>query len=153
MTDSNDFHPETLLCFTAGVSAQDIEKATQVFNEADSGTVALHAVAVSPSLLGMPVGTALEGLRAGIKPPDFDVSVPGPGECRVVLVDTASRDRIISVMRSFKAVLKEPGNLIFAVITETARNWTFEDYFSHLIAEHEFMKNRKLENDPDMKKL
>lgn len=82
MTDSNDFHPETLLCFTAGVSAQDIEKATQVFNEADSGTVALHAVAVSPSLLGMPVGTALEGLRAGIKPPDFDVSVPGPGGYR-----------------------------------------------------------------------
>ena len=153
MNHPKESSSETIICFTAGLSTGEIQKATQVFDEVNREAAMLKAVALTQMLLAMPVGMALEGVRAGIKPPDLDRPASGPGDCRVVLIDTASRDQVISVMRSFKAVVKESRNLIFAVITETARSWTFEDYFGHLIAEHELMKKRNPENNPDMKKL
>ena len=45
-------------------------------------------------------------------------------------------------MRFFKAVLPDPQSLIFAVATETALDWTFRDYATHLAQEHEEMKSR-----------
>jgi hypothetical protein len=46
-------------------------------------------------------------------------------------------------MRSFKAVLPDPQDIIFAVVTQTALTWTFEEYIEHLGNEHEYMKTRK----------
>jgi hypothetical protein len=69
------------------------------------------------------------------------------------MVNTQERQQVLQVMRSFKAVLPDPQEMIFAVITDTARTWTFGDYIGHLGMEHEYMKTRNPDDDPDMKKM
>jgi hypothetical protein len=39
------------------------------------------------------------------------------------------------------------------MITETASTWTFQNYFEHLMKEHEYMKTHSPKNDPDMKPM
>lgn len=80
--------------------------------------------------------------------PQLEVGVGGP---RVVLILTSDRQRLFKVMRGFKAVVEQPQDVIFAMITETASTWTVNQYFSHLSEEHEYMKTHSPEGDPDMR--
>jgi hypothetical protein len=68
---------------------------------------------------------------------------PGRYKYRLVIVLTSERERVLQIMRSFKAVLPDPQDIIFAVVTQTALTWTFEEYIEHLGNEHEYMKTRK----------
>jgi len=75
------------------------------------------------------------------------------GNLRAVVIQAEAKEQVIQMMRSFKGVLPDPQDLVFAMITETARTWTFQDYFEHLAKEHEYMKTHSPANDPDMKRM
>lgn len=151
---------ERVICFSHGLSRQDIEKGESSFYSLNSEAPVLDVIAVSESMLDLPVGEALGNLLFGSgfneaeeqRPLEIN-SFSGDKACRVVVVHAQEREQVLQVMRSFKAVLPEPQTIIFAVITETAMSWAFKDYIGHLVQEHEHMKSRRPEDNPDMKKM
>ena len=72
---------------------------------------------------------------------------------RVVFMAVYSKERAITIMRAVKSVSADPGDIIFAMITETALKWTLQHYLDHVAEEHEYMKTHNPANDPDMKKI
>lgn len=151
---------DKIICFSFGLSEQDIEKGKTSFYSLNKEAPELGVIAVHKNMLGLPVGVVLgsmlfgSGLNTTEEQNNSEINLaPDVYQYRVVIVHTELHAMVLQVMRSFKAVLSDPQNIIFAVITETAMNWTFEDYLVHLGEEHEYMKNRRPENNPDMKKM
>jgi hypothetical protein len=141
-----------IICFSLGLSEEEIEKGKASFYSLNTEAPLLEVIAITKAMIDLPVGKVLEnilngsGLNATGGQKDSDVQLfPEPFKYRVVVVHTQERERVLQVMKSFKAVLPDPQNIIFAVITETALNWTFGEYIGHLGEEHEYMKNRNPE--------
>ncbi|MDD3248996.1 MAG: DUF3783 domain-containing protein [Smithellaceae bacterium] len=132
---------EKIICFSLGLSPGDLERGRASFNESCGAEGELVVVPVTDAMLERNVGDALECVISGSAPDGSNPVLPDL-PCRVVLVAALEREQVFSVMRSFKAVLPDPQELIFAVITETALGWTFRDYATHLVQEHEEMKAR-----------
>ncbi|PKN17206.1 MAG: hypothetical protein CVU71_16875 [Deltaproteobacteria bacterium HGW-Deltaproteobacteria-6] len=139
---------ERIVCFALGLSGEDMEKGRASFYGLNR-EIRLDVVAVTEDMLDAQVGKILDGVTAGFEPNNTGKQQSGAtalppdlNQYRVVMVNTMEREQVLQVMRSFKAVLRDPQELIFAVITDTARTWTFGDYIGHLGREHEHMKSR-----------
>jgi len=151
---------ERIICFTVGLSGEDRAKGISSFGAVDEGMHALEVIAVTPTLLDANVGATLASVMAGSAPDNAVASqaeekalFPESSNYRVVIVHAPKREQVLQVMRSFKAVLPDPQDMIFAVITDMARTWTFEEYFRHLANEHEYMKTHDPDDNPDMKRM
>jgi len=131
-----------------GLSEEDIEKGKASFYELNNEAPPLEVIALTESMLSSKVGDVLDSMTDGSgsnsngKLQWSDLS-PGRYKYRLVIVLTSERERVLQIMRSFKAVLPDPQDIIFAVVTQTALTWTFEEYIKHLGNEHEYMKTRK----------
>ena len=150
----------SLLCFSLGLSEEDIAKGKASFYSLNKEMPSLDVMAITKSMLGSLVREVLDNILSGSGSDavegrnDEEIKrSPEPYKYRVIIVLAKEREQVFQVMKSFKAVLPDPQNIIFAVITETALNWTFGEYINHLGKEHESMKNRRPENNPDMKKM
>ncbi len=106
-------------------------------------------IAITEDRMAEAVGEMLDSAMAESLPDNAAVGqdlrkaiLPGRSPYRVVVVNTMEREQVLQVMRSFKAVLPDPQDMIFAVITDTARTWTFGEYVGHLSKEDEYMKAR-----------
>lgn len=139
---------EKIICFSLGLSEEDMEKGRNSFYERNRDAPRLEVIALSGQMLDKKVVDVLEDVitdpeSCGVKKqqPDNAMS-PGRYKYRVVVVLTHEREQVLQVMRSFKAVLPDPQDIIFAVITGTVLKWTFADYIGHLGEEHESMNNR-----------
>ena len=140
---------EKIICFSFGLSPENIDQCKTSYYEAYRDAPDLEVVAVTKSMLERKVGDVMDGILAGADDKCAGQATDGgqaasPDVCkyRVVVVNTMEREQVLQVMRSFKAVLPDPQNMIFAVITDTARTWVFADYFGHLSCEHEQMMKR-----------
>lgn len=133
---------EKIICFSLGLSPGDAEKGKASFYGTGGGECELVVIPVTGPMLGRNVGDALESVISGSETDGSNPVLPGQFPHRVVVVAALEREQVFSVMRSFKAVLPDPQELIFAVITESALGWTFRDYANHLVQEHEEMKSR-----------
>jgi len=133
---------EKIICFSLGLLPGDVDKGRVSFSESYGATCELVVTPVTGDMLDMKVGDALGSVISGSKPDHSTPVLPNQFPCRVVVVAALEREQVFSVMRSFKAVLPDPQSLIFAVVTETALGWTFRDYATHLVQEHEEMKSR-----------
>jgi hypothetical protein len=151
---------DSIICFTLGLSRQDIEAGTTAFDAVDQSGTRLQVTPVTEDLLTSTVGEAVDKKAEALhKNEEIDPSmkfhgaIPAPGHYRVVLINSQDRQQVIKILRSFKTVLPNSQDVIFAMITETARTWTFRHYFEHLSKEHEYMKTCSPEHDPDMKRM
>jgi hypothetical protein len=140
---------EGIICFSLGLSEEDIEKGKTSFYSVKKEATRLEVIAITKSMLDAQVGEILDSMNGMSEINDAGKRRNEKGELsadefkyRVVVVHTAERELVLQVMRSFKAVLPEPQNIIFAVITDTARTWKFGEYIGHLAEEHEYMKKR-----------
>lgn len=140
---------ERMICFCLGLSSEDIEKGKASFYGANKETCPLDVIAVTEAMLASEVGEILDRVTADSERKSAEKGQGGKNaisaevcKYRAVVVNTQERDQVLQVMRSFKAVLPDPQDMIFAVITDTARTWTFGDYLGHLAREHEYMKSR-----------
>jgi len=150
----------TIVCFACGLSGTDIEKGRAAFYEADDGTNTLVMVPVTETMLSWNVGEAADDVIGRLHEGDavngsvaLNVPEEPSGGYRMVMIDCQDNARVIRIMRSFKSVLSAPQEIIFAVITDTARTWNFDEYSAQLSAEHEYMKTRAPTENPDMKKM
>jgi hypothetical protein len=142
---------EKIICFALGLSREDVEKGRDSFYGADRDHPELEVIPLSEETMVLPVGEMLSQATAGglepYSPKEKQSGGSNPasaqGKYRVVMVNTMEREQVLRVMRSFKAVLPDPQDMIFAVITDTALTWTFGEYIGHLAGEHEYMKARK----------
>lgn len=135
---------EKIICFSRGLPVDEIEKGKRSFQERNQDAPVLDVITVTDSMLDSRVGDVLEGVLAGslndrvvMPPKEKKPSSAIPDRYRIVTVFCMEQEQVLQVMRSFKAVLPDPQNLIFAVITPTALTWTFGYYIEHLAEEHE----------------
>jgi hypothetical protein len=140
------------LCFTRGLSRQDIETSAMAYYVMSPPEARLHIVPISDALLSRRVQDVI--VEQGEKTALPDDS-PGPAReaFRAVLIHSEERDIVMPLLKSFKSSLPHPGDIAFAVITETALTWTFAYYLDHLSQEHEYMKTHRPQDDPDMKPM
>jgi len=137
-----------IICFSLGLSEEDIEKGRASFYELNKEAPPLEVIAITESMLSSKVTDVLDcmtedpGLIRSKNRQVSDLSTSLYKYC-VVIVLTLEREQVLQIMRSFKAVLPDPQNIIFAVVTQMALTWTFEEYIGHLGKEHEYMKARK----------
>jgi hypothetical protein len=141
---------DRIIGFSFGLSEDDLEKGKNSFYAVSKEAPGLDLRDISESLLKVKVGDALLDMMANgelqsVGKQQADEKSPSAELCpyRIVIVHAQEREQVLQVMRSFKAVLSNPQDMVFAVITETALNWTFEDYIGHLGEEHECMKTRR----------
>lgn len=138
---------EKIICFSLGLSPEDIEKGKISFCEAHQEKIELEVIPLMEDMMPVGVGEILERVSADGMGRDAvkekQGSSPVQGQDRVVMVNAVEREQVLRVMRSFKAVLPDPQNMIFAIITDTALTWTFGEYIEHLAVEHEYMKTRR----------
>jgi hypothetical protein len=143
--------PKTL-CFTRGLSRQEIETCAMAYYVMSPPEARLGVVPISDDLLPRCVHEVIEEQKAKTTAP-HDAAKRAGGSFRAVLIHSEERERVMRVVKSFKSSLPNPGDIIFAVITETALTWTFEYYLNHLGEEHEYMKTHRPEDGPDMKPM
>jgi len=134
---------EKIICFSLGLSPEDIEKGQASLYGSDREARKLEMIPLTDAMLALKVEGALENVIAGSGPLGDNALPPGLFPYRMVVVNTQEREQVLQVMRSFKAALPDPQDIIFAVITDTARTWTFGDYIVHLAQEHEYRKTCK----------
>ena len=72
---------------------------------------------------------------------------------RVVFMGVSSQERAVTLMRGIKSVSDNPGDIAFAMITQTALGWSLQEYVDHVCAEHEYMKTHNPADDEDMKRI
>lgn len=146
---------EKIICFSLGLSEEDIKKGKDSYYALNEEAPLLELMAVTGFMLERKVGDVLADVITGFgeKSAEQQTNQDSPCPYRMVIVLAQEREQVLQVMRSFKAVLPDPQDIIFAVITETALNWTFAEYAGHLWKEHEYMKTHKPEDNPDMKKM
>jgi hypothetical protein len=133
---------DKILCFALGLSPEEIEKGRTSLYGLNKEAYLLEVIPVTDAMLAMTVADALDSAPALSGSGGEKILPPGLFPYRVVVVAAQEREQVISILRAFKAVLPDPQDLIFAVITETALGWTFGEYISHLAREHESMKTR-----------
>ncbi|MEN6475576.1 MAG: DUF3783 domain-containing protein [Syntrophaceae bacterium] len=151
---------EKIICFALGLSEEDTEKGISSIGALNQGMHTLEVITVTPTLLAANVGVTLDRVLAGsglnsAGAPKAEEHALSPERFthRVVIVHAPKREQVLQVMRGFKAVLPNPQDMIFAMITDTARTWTFEEYIGHLGSEHEYMKTHDPTDNPDMKRM
>ena len=151
---------ESIICFTLGLSQQDIAAGIVAFDAVDQSGARLQVTPVTEGLWTSAVGEAVDKQPEAFRKNEaidpsigFNGVTPASGHYRVVLMHSQDRQQVIKILRSFKKVLANPQDVIFAMITETALAWTFQHYFEHLAKEHEYMKTRSPEHDADMKRM
>lgn len=148
---------EKIICFSFGLSEEEIEKGKASFCRLNRQALPLEVNVITRNMLGVKVIDVLDGTisvdgRSGFAWQD-PTCASGSYKYPVVIILATEREQVFQVMRGFKAVLPDPQNIIFAVVTETALNWTFGEYIEHLGAEHEYMQTRNAQDNPDMKKM
>lgn len=140
---------DKIICFSLGLTREDIEKGKISFYEAHQEKNELEVIPLAEDMMPVRVIEILKRVSVDGKGSDVvtdkQSSSPAQGKNRVVMVNAMEREQVLRVMRSFKTVLPDPQNMIFAIITETALTWTFAEYIEHLAVEHEHMKTRKPE--------
>jgi len=141
---------DRIIGFSFGLSGDDIEKGSHNFYTMNNDAPKLDVMSMSQPMLKAKVADVLFSMIAddelkNAEKPQVEEKWLSEDLCqyRIVIVHAQEREQVLQVMRSFRAVLPDPQNIIFAVITETALNWTFEEYIGHLAEEHEYMKARK----------
>jgi hypothetical protein len=144
-------HAKTL-CFTRGLSNNDIETCTRAFMEIPPGDIGLTLIPITEEMLPKLVRDVIDEYGA-IPMSHGDNRQPVSEPFRVVLMQTEERGEIRKIMKCFKSVLANPSDMIFAMITETALGWTCQYYLDHVVEEHEYMKSHRPEDEPDMKPL
>lgn len=139
-------------CFTWGLPNRDIVSCRQALVEMSPGDIQLDLIPINQAMLPRIVRDVID--ECGAQPvAQVDHEPPAKGACRVVLMHTGERGEITQIMRSFKSVLSNPNDLIFAMITDTALGWTFQFYLDHVAEEHEYMKNHRPEDNPDLRPM
>ena len=141
---------EKIICFCYGLSPGDIEKGKESFGRMHPGVSRPDVVSLTGAMMDLPVGEVLgQTLFGADSKAEKDGADPQARLSsddkiyRTVIVHTTGREQVFQVMRSFKAVLPEPQDIVFAVVTPTALGWLFKDYIVHLAQEHEEMKNHR----------
>lgn len=142
------------LCLFRGFKDDEIQNglssAEAALKEAGYVKTRIHYSVISDDELELNVGDYIEDLLRMEKiTPAVDAADTAKG--RVVLILTNDTQRLFKVMRGIRSVSREPQDIIFASVTETALTWSFRHYISHLAQEHEYMKTHFPEGDPDMK--
>jgi hypothetical protein len=141
-----------IICLTRGFSEKDIIIGRKAFYKTHPHAKRLKIFPVTGELLGAIAGDVIQSIADGSEKQREPESTSDPA-FRAMLIDSRDRNQVINIMRSFKKVLSDPDNMAFAMITETAKTWTFQAYFDHLAQEHEFMKTHSPKDNPDMKKV
>ena len=78
---------------------------------------------------------------------------PRSGGRRGALIAGADKANAVALMRCFKSILPSDADPAFAMVTETGRKWTVDEYLAHIRQEHEYMKTADPSQDPDMKEV
>ncbi len=150
----------SVICFTRGLMLEDVTKGCAALSETSQSGIKPAMTPVTEDmcsqLVGVVVGKKLEkgaALSAMNLSEVYKDKTVDPSGYRMVIVLAQDKEPVLQIMRSFKKVLPDPQNVIFAMVTREALSWTFEDYFDHLAKEHEYMKTHSPANDPDMKRM
>lgn len=148
------------LCLITGIPPEKISKGlenAQKYLQNDSARLDVHIQYLTTEMLELPVSAVTEaywkepkGLSAALAvAPERLLSRRG----RFVIIQSYVRDHVFAIMRGIKSTSSRPGDIIFAMLTETASGWTVTEYLDHLKGEHEYMKSHSAVNDPDMKPM
>jgi hypothetical protein len=62
-------------------------------------------------------------------------------EGKFILLHGFTREELSAVMRAVKSAVMDPGEIAFAVTTDTNREWKVDDLVREVTEEHEYMKN------------
>lgn len=136
------------ICLMRGFTKDQAGKALQVLSE-EGGEFKTSFAPMTDSMLDQKVERVMESLFEG-KAPEGSPLREGH---RVVIMAVSSQQRAISIMRAVKSQSADPGDIVFAMVTQTALQWTLAEYIDHVSREHEYMKTHNPADDPDMKQI
>ena len=135
------------LCILKGFSKDQAKRGLEVLYQNKSEDIKTTFAPLTEDMTQRVVEEVLEELFRG----DASNGKALTQGTRFVFMAVYSKERAVAIMRAVKSVSNNPHDIIFAMITETALKWTFNQYMNHVGEEHEYMKSHNPEQDPDMK--
>ncbi len=148
------------LCLVSGISPDKIEKglaSAEKHIQSDTAELSVFVEFITESMLDVSVRNVTENFWRNPKTLEESLILTPPDllhrRGRFVIIQSFIRDHVFAIMRGIKSASSRPGDIIFAMLTDTAANWTVQEYLDHLKEEHEYMKTHSPENDPDMRRM
>ena len=135
------------MCILKGFTRDQASGGLQALSKVTDEEIHTIFAPLTDSMLLRNVEEVLEDLFKG-KETDGKVLTKGS---QLVFMAVYSTDRAVTIMKTLKSLSTHPGDMIFAMITETALKWSFQQYIDHVSKEHEYMKTHAPSADPDMK--
>lgn len=127
----------------------EAQAALTAFSEAGGDSSAVIAAPITENVGQQITAEAAEAVAAG----NWPGGVPRRGKRRSALIAGADKRNAVALMRCFRSILPADADPVFAMVTETGRTWTVDDYLAHIRKEHEFMKTADPSQDPDMREV
>jgi hypothetical protein len=125
----------------------EAQAALAAFAGAGGDSSKVVAAPVTELVAAQVTSEAVSAVAAGSWPG----GTPRSGGRRSALIAGADKRSAVALMRCFKSVIPADSDPAFAMVTETGRNWTVNEYLIHIRKEHDFMKTADPSMDPDMK--
>jgi len=136
-----------ILLVIKGFSRQEVSAfISQTMNQSEE-KLSLKVSPLTDTMAARNVQACLDSIKAGEA-----ISGQVLTGRKAVFIDTQDKQTAVLVMRTVKSLHKGE-DIIFAMITDTARTWAFDYYLEHITEEHEFMKGKDPALDPDMKEI
>lgn len=127
----------------------EAQAALTAFSEAGGDSSAVIVAPITEKVAEQNTAEAAEAVAAG----QWPGGVPRTGKKRSALIAGADKRNAVALMRCFRSILPADADSAFAMVTETGRTWTVDDYLAHIRKEHEFMKSADPSQDPDMREV
>jgi hypothetical protein len=111
---------DKLVLFTIGLNKDEILKCVNSFE--DGSSQKLEICPVTQNLLDKKLESVINDIDNACSKKNAQMV---KSRYRTVLINSQSKDTVLRVLRKFKKVLLDPHSIIFAMITDNARQWTF----------------------------
>ncbi len=132
----------------AGFAGQEARQALAALAAAGHDTSNLTAAPLTDGALDKATRDCLTETQEGRMLPGKPITT---GDRAVLMMTGHDKARAVALMQAFRSVAPADADTVFAMVTETALDWTIAYYMDHVRKEHEYMKTHSPEGDPDMK--
>jgi len=140
---------DRIIMLLDGFAKTEAEAALAAYGGAGHEASRVVVAPVTDKVAVQNTAEAVEAVAAGTWPggtPRTDVR-------HGALIAGADKAAAVALMRAFKSVLPADADPAFAMVTQTGRTWSVEEYLDHIRKEHDYMKNADPSMDPDMREV
>jgi len=140
---------EKIIILLDSFARSEAEAALAAYSAAGGNSSRVVIAPITELMAHQKTADAIDAVKQG----NWPGGTPRKEGRRSALIAGADKSEAVALMRSFKSVLPGDADPSFALVTETGKDWTVDEYLDHIRKEHDYMKTADPIADSDMKEM